>query len=215
MTLFQRPPFPRASQFAAALAASVIACSSPAASNGLVASPSSVGESSTQPRAPSDPSATTSAAHTAGSRGQAVDPVELVVKRDLWPLEPASAEKLLQELGHVRREVPFPRALSIVGGPTGPVERFEVSYSQDDDGHWTFNAASFFLRDPDLQALYQKLETRIIERLGKPAWTERQGDLPSSGWNLGRDMSLLLAASPNQGERLLMLSVSEPEGEAE
>jgi hypothetical protein len=95
------------------------------------------------------------------------------------------------------------------------VARFEVSYSQDEDGHWTFNAAIFFLGDADLPRLYRKLQTRITERLGKPEWTEKQNDLPSSGWSLGRDMSLLLAPSPNQAEHLVMLSIAEPEGEAE
>jgi hypothetical protein len=141
--------------------------------------------------------------------------VDLVIKRELWPLEPASAEELLKRLGHVRRETSVPHALSLVGGPTGSVARFEVSYSEGDDGHWTFNAANFFLGDAELATLYRKLETRITERLGKPAWTEKQNDLPSTGWSLGRDMSLLLAPSPNQGERLVMLSVSQPEGEAE
>jgi hypothetical protein len=112
--------------------------------------------------------------------------VDLVIKRELWPLEPASAEELLKRLGHVRRETSVPHALSLVGGPTGSVARFEVSYSEGDDGHWTFNAANFFLGDAELATLYRKLETRITERLGKPAWTEKQNDLPSTGWSLGR-----------------------------
>jgi hypothetical protein len=217
MTLLQLRRSLRISQFksvvAAASASWLVACSSPAASNPTVASPSSVPAS--RQVAVAESSADTIPSNGTTSQTQSVDSVDLVVKRELWPLKPASAEELLQGLGQVRRETPIPRALSLVGGPTASVARFEVSYSQDEDGHWTFNAATFFLGDADLPRLYRRLQTRITERLGKPEWTEKQNDLPSSGWSLGRDMSLLLAPSPNQGERLVMLSISEPEGEAE
>jgi len=217
MTQLQRRPSPRVSQFALAFAVSAFwlaACGSPAASNAVVASPSSVPKN--EPSLRAEPSAEPNPSLEVNHEKQSVDPVDLVVKRELWPLEPASAEEILQGLGHVRRETPAPDVLSLVGGPTGALARFEVSYSQDADGRWTFNVASFFFGgEPDLPALYQKIETRITERLGKPKWTEKQEELPSSGWSLGRDMSLLLTSSPNQGERLVMLSISEPEGEAE
>lgn len=217
MTLLQRSLLLPVRQVAAILAGAsaslLIACSSPAASNGVAASPSNAAEVRAEPTEVSANDVPSSPEVTAHDR--AIDPVDLVVKRDLWPLEPAAAEKLLQSLGQVRREAPIPHALSLVGGPTATLARFDVSYAQDDEGRWTMNAASFFLGDADLGALYQRLETRITERLGKPEWSEKQNDLPSSGWSLGRDMSLLLAPSPNQGERLVVLSISEPEGEAE
>lgn len=216
MTLRQRILLLRVRPLAALLlgvsAPSVVACGS-TASNGVAASPAKGTEGREGPTVQSSLNDLPSPA--ASEREPAVDPIDLVVKRDLWPLEPAAAERLLQGLGQVRRETVGPHGLSLVGGPTPTLARFDVSYSQDDDGHWTLNAASFFLRDADLTLLYARLETRIIERLGRPEWRSQQDELPSSGWSLGRDMSLLLAPSPNQGERLVMLSISEPEGEAE
>ena len=38
------------------------------------------------------------------------------------------------------------------------------------------------------------------------------GDLPAAGWTLGNHLELLLARSPVEGERLLVLMISEPQG---
>jgi hypothetical protein len=212
MTLFRRRRLLRARHLAAVAAAWLAGCSSPAVSTKAASSSGAPGRTaaeSVEPPINSTPS------DAAVNYTKPVDPVELVAKREMWPLDPGSAEELLRGLGHVRRETPEPRALSLIGGPSGALARFEVSYSQDDAGQWAFNVANFFFGEADLPALNQKIETAIIERLGKPDWTERQAELPSSGWSLGRDMNLLLAPSPNQGERLVLLSVSEPEGEAE
>jgi hypothetical protein len=157
MTLLQRNLLPPVRQVAALLAGasalSLVACSSTAASNGVAASPSSTTEGGARPT--NEAPASDAASSEVTGQDQAVDPVDLVVKRDLWPLEPASAEKLLQGLGQVHRETPIPHALSLVGGPTATVARFDVSYSQDDEGHWTMDAASFFLGDADLLASTQ------------------------------------------------------------
>jgi hypothetical protein len=107
------------------------------------------------------------------------------------------------------------QSLALSGGPSGALARFQVAYSGDEKGHWTFNVATFFLGDSDLHRLHAAVEKQLAELLGKPEWVDKSSDLPSAGWGLGRSMKLLLAPSPIGGEKLLMISISEPDGEEE
>jgi hypothetical protein len=141
--------------------------------------------------------------------------VDLVAKRDLWPLQPDRAETLLQELGPVHRKEPMAHALSLEGGPSGALARFSVSYFSDDKGVWAFSVANFAFTEADLQGLYATVKGQLTERLGKAEWTQQGEELPSVEWSLGKSMKLLLARSPNQGENALVISVAEPEGEEE
>ena len=158
--------------------------------------------SQTAPPAPSAPA----------SQGPALqDIITRVAKKNLWPLEPGEAEKLLQTIGPVRRDERASQVLSLSGGPSGALARFEVSYTPDENGHWAFNVASFFLGRDD----YERVEHQLTEQVGKPEWTGKNDDIPSTEWGIGRSMKLLLGPSPNLGDELLVMSISEPEGEGE
>jgi hypothetical protein len=141
--------------------------------------------------------------------------VKLVAQRKLWPLKAETADNQLGALGPWKREQPIPEALTLVAGHAGIVERSEVSYAADAKKRWIFLGASFFVGDPDLARLHRTLSDLLRQQLGKPAWTRKaktKGDLPAVGWKLGKRLELLLTKSPVEGERLLALVVSEPQG---
>jgi hypothetical protein len=139
--------------------------------------------------------------------------VKLVARRDLWPLAPDRAEELLNRIGPIHREQPMDQALSLLGGPGESVARIQVSYSGDENGGWTYSVANFYFGAKDLHQLYEAIEKLLNEHLGPPEWAERNAELPSTEWDLGGSMKLLFAPSPNNGEKLLVLSIAEPEGE--
>jgi len=142
--------------------------------------------------------------------------ITLIARPGQWPLDVDAAEQLLQPLGPVRREQPVAEALSLLGGPSGVLNRFEVSYSTDEQGRWMFEGASFFLGDADLVRLHEAVKGLLTQQLGKAEWTEDDaGELEAVGWDLGGVTKLLFALSPNEGERLLRISIAEPEGETD
>lgn len=142
--------------------------------------------------------------------------VKSVGQRKLWPLKPDVAEDRLQALGPWKREQPIPDALTLVAGRAGVVERSELSYSADAKKRWIFLGASFFLGDTDLERLYHTLSEQLQLQLGKPAWVRKgkksTGGKPAAGWRLGNRLELLLTHSPVEGEHLLAIMVSEPQG---
>lgn len=142
--------------------------------------------------------------------------VQLVAKPKAWPMSAEAVERYLERLGKTRREQPAGKALTLIGGASRAVTRFEVSYTGGTDAR-AFTSASFYLTSDDLIALWHSYETLITTELGAPAWKRDNGagEPPSAGWNLGGPMELLLAPSPHEGERGLVLTISEPEGEAE
>lgn len=115
----------------------------------------------------------------------------------------------------IHREQPMDQALSLLGGPGESVARIQVSYSGDEKGGWTYSVANFYFAATDLHQLYETIEKLLNEYLGAPEWAERNAELPSTEWDLGGSMKLLFAPSPNQGEKLLVLSIAEPEGDPE
>jgi hypothetical protein len=123
----------------------------------------------------------------------------------------------LQKLGPVTNEQPEPSELSLKSGPSGSVRRAEVSYVLDEQRHWRFDSAGFFLGDADLKQLHDQLQGLLIKQLGKPEWSENDAadGLSSSGWALREPLKLLFAPSPNGGEPFLMIAISEPQGEEE
>jgi hypothetical protein len=168
--------------------------------------PVAVEEASVEPAsAPSAPDST------------AVSVVTLVAKPGLWPLDVESAQRVLQALGPVTREQSSPEQLALVGGPYGALGRFSVAYTLDDEKYWVFGSAGFFLAGSDQAALYHALEARLIQLLGKPAWRDDESGapLPTSGWDLGEDVTLSLAPSEEGGERSVRIAISEPDGDSE
>jgi hypothetical protein len=142
--------------------------------------------------------------------------IPLVARPGQWPLDIDAAEQLLQPLGPVRREQPVAEALSLRGGPSGVLNRYEVSYSADEEGHWMFDGASFFLGGADLLRLHDAVAGLLTQQLGKADWTEDDAaGLASAGWALGGAMKLVFSPSPNGGEPLLMISIAEPESESD
>ena len=141
--------------------------------------------------------------------------IELVAKRNFWPLAPDKAESLLASLGPVQRQQSAEHALSLKGGPSGALARYDVSYSSDEKGAWAFSVANFAFADADLRALYATVSGRLTERLGKAEWAQQGEEIPSTEWGLGNSMKLLLARSPSAGENALVISIAEPEGEGE
>jgi len=140
--------------------------------------------------------------------------VKLVAQRKLWPLKADAVEAQLRALGSWKREQPIPEALTLVAGRSGIVARSEISYTVDRKKRWIFVGASFFVADPDLAHLYRALSDVIQKQLGKPRWMRKaaNGDLPAAGWKLSNHIELLLTQSPVEGERLLALIISEPQG---
>ena len=139
--------------------------------------------------------------------------VKLVGQRKLWPLKADLAEEQLRALGPWKREQPIPEVLTLVAGRSGIVARSEISYAADAKKRWFFVGASFFVADPDLARLHRALSEVVQKQLGKPRWTRKaNGDLPAAGWKLGNNLELLLARSPVEGERLLAIMISEPQG---
>jgi hypothetical protein len=140
--------------------------------------------------------------------------VTLIAKPGLWPLDVESARRVLTALGPVKREQPRPEALSLVGGPFGALERFDVDYSLEENKYWVFASAWFFLGGRDLDRLYRTIEARLIQLLGKPASTDRDAGavLPTVTWDLGEAI-LSLAPSKDRGERQLMIAIHESDDE--
>jgi hypothetical protein len=140
--------------------------------------------------------------------------VKLLAQRKLWPLKAEAVEEQFRALGPWKREQPIPEALTLVAGRSGIVERSEISYAADAKKRWIFVGASFFVADADLLRLYRSLSEAIAKELGKPRWTRKAtgGDMPAAGWTLGKRLELLLTRSPVEGEHLLALMISEPQG---
>jgi hypothetical protein len=141
--------------------------------------------------------------------------VKLVAQRKLWPLKAETVEEQLRALGPWKREQPIPEALTLVAGCSGAVARSEISYAAAPKKRWAFVGASFFVADSDLPRLYQALSDLIQKELGKPRWTRKKaakGELPAAGWKLGKHLELLLRQSPVEGENLIAIMISEPQG---
>jgi hypothetical protein len=140
--------------------------------------------------------------------------VKLVAQRKLWPLKAEAVEEQLRALGPWKREQPIPEALTLVAGHAGVVARTEISYAAAPKRRWVFLGASFFVADADLPRLYQALSDLIQKDLGKPRWTRKaaKGELPAAGWKLSKRLELLLRQSPVEGERLIAILISEPQG---
>ncbi len=169
--------------------------------------------------APPGGDSTGASAHDTGSAAADVTPsqlVQLAARPKAWPMSADAVERYLAPLGKARRQQVNAGALTIEGGTSPVVSRFEVSYTGGSDAS-SFTSASFFLASEDPLALWQHYEALLTAELGAPAWKRDNGgsEPPSAGWNLGAALELLLAPSPNEGERGLLLSISEPEGEAE
>jgi hypothetical protein len=136
--------------------------------------------------------------------------VTLIAKPGLWPLDVESARRVLSALGPVKREQPTPNDLSLVGGPYGTLDRFDVDYSLDEGRYWVFDSAGFLLGGRDVARLYHAMEARLTQLLGKPASSD--GDdgapLPTVTWDLGEAV-LSLAPSTDAGERRVMIAIHE------
>jgi hypothetical protein len=162
--------------------------------------------------------ARTSEAHIAETPADPTGPyttadrvVTLVAKPGLWPLDVESARRVLQTLGPVKQEHVTPDAMSLVGGPSGALDRFDVTYARDDQQYWVFGSAGFVIAGEESRRLYRLLETRLIQLLGAPASTKTRADakLPSATWDLGEEMTLSLGPSPSGGDGL-MIAIFEP-----
>jgi hypothetical protein len=136
--------------------------------------------------------------------------VGLIAKPNLWPLDIESARRILSALGPVTREQPTASHVSLVGGPVGPLARYEVAYSLDAQQYWAFGSAGFVLADRDLPRLYRTLETRLTQLLGKPARSAavKAGALPMTAWDLGDAILLSLAPSGKTGECRVLIASS-------
>lgn len=142
--------------------------------------------------------------------------VTLIAKPGLWPLDVEAARRVLQAFGPVNREQRSPSALSLVGGPYGALDRFDIAYSLDDEQYWVFGSAGFFLDDRDPARLYHTLEARLTQLLGKPARTDGDESVPETSgpppvvWDLG-EAWLSLAQSTDHGEDVVLIAIRENE----
>lgn len=145
-----------------------------------------------------------------GSNATIESVVALIAKPNLWPLDIDSARRVLSALGPVKREQPTPTRVSLVGGPFGPLERYDVAYSLDDQQHWVFGSAGFVLAQRDLPRLYHELEARLTQLLGKPAQkaTAKASALPTPAWDLGDAIMLSIAPSSKSGECRVLIASS-------
>jgi hypothetical protein len=167
-------------------------------------------------RTPQSPAADPSLAGSS-QRAQPERAVALLAKRGLWPLGVDEARALLEKFGAVTSKQATPSELSLETGPSGVFRGAEVSYTRSEQQRWIFSAAGFYFGDDALKELHHQLEALLIEHLGKPEWTQAADgeDFSSSGWALTGSLSLLFAPSPNAGEHVFIISISEPEGGAE
>ena len=171
-----------------------------------------------QPKRPSIAAAAKEPSATNPATQQAVrsvnELVSFVVQPKLWPLKADSVGERLAALGPWKREQPIPEALTLMAERSGIVARAEIAYSADAKKRWVFMAANFFISDSDLAHLYRELSQEIQTKLGKPRWSRKaaNGDAPAAGWKLDKHLELLLGQSPVEGEQLLTLTISEPQG---
>jgi hypothetical protein len=137
--------------------------------------------------------------------------VSLIAKPSLWPLDVESARRVLSTLGPVTQQQASSDELSLVGGPFGALEGFDVAYAKDDDNYWVFGSAGFFLHGGDLARLRRSVELRLTELLGKPAWSRSEPDsaLPTSGWKLGEGITLSLAPCRDERPCLAVIAASD------
>lgn len=142
--------------------------------------------------------------------------VTLIAKPGLWPLDVEAAHRVLQAFGPVNREQRSTSALSLVGGPYGALDRFDIAYSLDDQHYWVFGSAGFFLDHRDPTRLYHTLQARLTQLLGKPAPTERDKSAtedaapPPVVWDLG-EAWLSLAHSTDHGEDVVLIAIRQNE----
>jgi hypothetical protein len=141
--------------------------------------------------------------------------VTLIAKPGLWPLEMDAAEDLLAQLAPVRREQPEDDELALVGGPSGVLTRYNVSYSRDDEARWAFNSADFFFTEPDMAHLQQNLESLLVQQLGHPDWTDRSNgaEFSSARWSFGSVMRLLFSPATDGGEPSMSIAISGPDND--
>jgi hypothetical protein len=141
--------------------------------------------------------------------------VTLIAKPGLWPLEMDAAEDLLAQLGPVRREQAEGDELALVGGPSGVLTRYNVSYSRDDEARWAFNSADFFFAEPDMAHLQQNLESLLVQQLGAPDWTDRSNgaEFSSARWSFGSVMRLLFSPATDAGEPSMWIAISGPDSD--
>ena len=195
-----------------------LACAGPTAAPAR--SPAATPQTSASDAEPA-PSATTARKATAAEEPSPADEtadnvVTLIAKPGLWPLDVEAARRVLQAFGPVNHEQRSPSALSLVGGPYGALDRFDIAYSLDDKQYWVFGSAGFFLDDRDPARLYHTLEARLTQLLGKPARTEHDESatddarLPPVVWDLG-EAWLSLAQSTDHGEDVVLIAIRENE----
>jgi hypothetical protein len=136
--------------------------------------------------------------------------VTLIAKPGLWPLEMDAAEDLLAQLAPVRREQPDGDQVALVGGPSGMLTRFNVSYSRDDEARWAFNSADFYFAEPDMAHLQQNLESLLVQQLGYPDWTDRSNgaEFSSARWSFGSVMRLEFSPATDGGEPSMWIAIS-------
>lgn len=203
---------------AALLSSAALGCGAPRSARGggavapvVEAAPSSPGVTPASAVAPVEATEPTQQDTTA------VSVVTLIAKPGLWPLDVESARRVLQALGPVTREQPTESELALVGGPYGALDRFSVAYTLDDEKYWVFGSAGFFLGGADQARLYHALEARLIQLLGKPAWRDDESgaELPTSGWDLGEEVTLSLGPSPGEHEGEVQIAISEPDDRTE
>jgi hypothetical protein len=185
----------------------------PARSPSATSQTRSPGAEPSADRATSQPSPAAAAPQTDET---ADNVVTLIAKPGLWPLDVEAARRVLQAFGPVNREQRSPNDLSLVGGPYGALDRFDIAYSLDDKQYWVFGSAGFFLDDRDPARLYHTLEARLTQLLGKPAHTEHdEGEtesarLPPVVWDLG-EAWLSLAQSTDHGQDVVLIAIRENE----
>jgi hypothetical protein len=204
---FEREAFVTAPSLALPLVLSLIAgCAAPPPARTV----DEVIPPTTSPASPAEPAAGPASADPPSSVASADRVVTLIAKPGLWPLDVESARRVLQALGPVTREQPTPNELSLVGGPFGALQRFDVDYSLDDDRYWVFGSAGFVLEDRDLGRLYRAIQARLTQLLGRPASSEDDEDeaLPTVTWSLGEAV-LSLAPSREGGEPRVLIAIHE------
>ena len=196
-----------------ALGASLACAGQPSTRPIEPSAPPRVAERNTDPAAHPAVSGEPPSASVASQTDETADSVvTLIAKPGLWPLDVEAARRVLLAFGPVTREQRSPNDLSLVGGPYGALDRFDIAYSLDDKQYWVFGSAGFVLDDRDPTRLYHALETRLTELLGKPARTERDegSALPPVVWDLG-EAWLSLAPSTDHGQDVVLIAIRENE----
>jgi hypothetical protein len=152
------------------------------------------------------------------------DLIDTLAKRDTMSLTPADVEVRFGRFAPLKRSQPVPSAVVLSGG--GPRESIEITFTESETrGNWrcaTVELKFYAKNASDSKALYDALRRQLRAKLGnhKHKYKSAPDDsLPSFNWIVTPGIVLELTETAlgqsSPGERVVRITVDEPQGEGE